>query len=175
MKGIDKKDTPSSAKDAGLGQGMAKEEPSAMGHERTKKAWLDAEKRFRVIFDGSWDALMILDSDSGHILDINPAAHRLLGYGAHSLRGRHFSTLFPPASDLSLKGLRESLKAHGAVLTERFLRADGSTWLMDLTSTVIPWNGQDAILTTLRDISDRIQAEKEKAQLEAQLRQAHKL
>ncbi|MDY6954701.1 MAG: ATP-binding protein, partial [Thermodesulfobacteriota bacterium] len=39
----------------------------------------------------------------------------------------------------------------------------------------IPWNGQDAILTTLRDISDRIQAEKEKAQLEAQLRQAHKL
>ncbi|MDY6988355.1 MAG: PAS domain S-box protein [Thermodesulfobacteriota bacterium] len=175
MKGRDKIKGQSPSEVAKKGRRFAEEESSEIEREQTQEALLEAEKRFRVIFDASLDALIIIDSDSGHILRTNPAAHRLLGYAEQSLTGKHFSTLFPPPSDLSLEDLRECIEVYGAVFTQDFFRADGSTWLMDLTATLIPWSGKSAILATLRDISERVQAEEEKAQLEAQLRQAHKM
>jgi len=175
MKGRDKTKEQPPSKLARLGRRIAEDESSEIEHEQTEEALLEAEKRFRVIFDASFDALIIIDSDSGHILKINPAAHRLLGYAGQSLTGKHFSTLFGPASDLSLKDLRESLNVYGTAFAQDFFCTHGSTWLMNLTATPIPWKGESAVLATLRDTSERVRAEEEKAQLEAQLRQAHKM
>jgi PAS domain S-box-containing protein len=160
---------------AGLRRRVTELEALEIEHKRTEQALLAAEEKFRVVFNESLDALMIIDCDSGHILRINPAAYRILGYEEKSLAGKHFATIFPPASDHSLKALRESLKVYGAVFTQDFLRADGSIWWMDLTATLIPWNKDKAILATLRDITERVQAEEEKEHLQAQLRQSHKM
>ncbi|HEY7545574.1 MAG TPA: response regulator, partial [Blastocatellia bacterium] len=54
----------------------------------------ESEEKFRAIFQESLDLIVIIDSESGQILEINRAAHRSLGYEVDALTGKHFSILF---------------------------------------------------------------------------------
>jgi PAS domain S-box-containing protein len=118
------------------------------------------DDKFNAIFHGSLDGMVIINDESGQILDVNLAAHRILDYGDGVLNGRHFSVLFPPDTPHSVDGLLEKLRVRKAVFeSQPFLRSDGSVCPMDLTATLIPWDEGRAILATLRDITERKHAE----------------
>ena len=116
-----------------------------------------SEEKFKAIFQESLDAILIIEGTSGEILSTNRTAERVLGYKNGALLGQHFSILLPPPSS---PDLLEALRIYDAVFeAQEFVRADGSRCPVDLTVTVIPWGQNKAVLTTLRDISERKQAE----------------
>ncbi|MCB0155997.1 MAG: PAS domain S-box protein [Anaerolineae bacterium] len=124
--------------------------------ESTQVALRNSEKRLSIFFQEALDVILIVDGDSGEILDANRTVTPVLGYQRNELIGRPFASLFPlgeeEIEEFQLQGI--------AIGGQEFLRADGSTCPMDLTVRVIPWKEEDiAILVTLRDVTERKEAE----------------
>ncbi|MCK4826007.1 PAS domain S-box protein, partial [bacterium] len=128
--------------------------------------------KFSVVFHKSLDALIILDSNKGLILEANDTCKIVLGYEKQDLLGKHISILFPEESDLYKKISPDDIKVFGSVFVQEFKRADGSLCMMDLTLTMIPWKEKTEILATFRDVSDRVRAEKEREKLICDLKEA---
>ncbi len=128
--------------------------------KQIEEALRESEAKFKTIFRESLDVILIIDTQNEVILNVNPVTQRILGYENEMLKGKHFSALFPPAPQLSGAELIKKLRVHGVVFElQEFLRADGSLCPMDLTATMIPWEKGEAILVTLRDVTERKQAE----------------
>ncbi len=57
--------------------------------ERTCGALIDSEKRYRRLFESAKDGILILDADTGKVVDVNPYLLQLLGYTHDVLCGKH--------------------------------------------------------------------------------------
>jgi PAS domain S-box-containing protein len=63
---------------------------------RSEQQLRDSEERFRLIVDSVVDyAIFMLDPD-GHVASWNAGAHRIKGYRAEEIIGKHFSTFYLP-------------------------------------------------------------------------------
>jgi PAS domain S-box-containing protein len=125
--------------------------------QHAEAALRESEEKFTAIFHDSLDVILIVNSETGYILNINNAVQRVLGYKPEALIGQHFSTLF--GSQASKSKMLMPLDAFSAVFeASTFLRADGSLCTMDVTATMIPWEKGAAILATLRDVTESRQA-----------------
>ena len=62
--------------------------------ESTEAYWTEAlpisELRYRRLFETAQDGILILDANSGEIMDVNPFLTDLLDYPFEELRGRKF-------------------------------------------------------------------------------------
>ncbi len=63
------------------------------------------ESRYRLLFDETGEAIVILEANTLRIREANPAAHNLLGARADSLPGKKMPTLVDKASRDALQGL----------------------------------------------------------------------
>ncbi len=116
--------------------------------------------KFDIIFHKSLDIIVIVDGQSGRILDINRVVYEILGYDREALIGQPFAALCPARSELSPQEVLEQVHIHGAVIAaQEFVRADGAVCPMDVTVNIVPWDKDRAILVTLRDVTERWQAE----------------
>jgi PAS domain S-box-containing protein len=130
-----------------------------------RKAQLElglSEERMKAIFRNAYDVVIIIDFETGKMIDVNNAANNILGYELENLINQKFSILFPPDSNETRRDILNEIKVHGAVFeSQSFLKADGSSCTMDLTANGIPWNGKEVAMVTLRDITERKNAESE--------------
>ena len=120
--------------------------------------------RQRALFEAAPDGILIFDRD-GSILNANPAAHRLFGAEPGSLIGRSGrDTLDPRDHDRAIAGmLDEDNIAAGGLRTEYLgLRADGSTFPMQVSLVYSP-PGEDWFAAAfLRDVTRQRDAERMK-------------
>jgi transcriptional regulator PpsR len=72
-----------------------------------------AETRYRVLFQISGEALLILDADSHKIVEANPAAADLLGEATTRLAGRGFPVGVDPEGTRALQGMLDGLASSG--------------------------------------------------------------
>jgi PAS domain S-box-containing protein len=123
--------------------------------------------------------ILIINSETGVVLDVNKTLQRALGYTPRQLVGKHYSVLVPPSLSTSSQDLIHAVRYHGAVFESRgFLRADGTVCPMDITATVIPWGMGTAVVATLRDVSERmtaLEAQQTAEVLKAELEQEKEL
>lgn len=133
--------------------------------------YLNAEiQKYKSVMDGALDLIIITDGTDGTILEINEAVRTILGYSAEQLKGKHFNTLFPEEMLRPDDSYTDSLHMYGPVLSARqVLHADGRQLLMDITINVINYGDSKAVLTILRDASERIKAEKEFQRVNSEL------
>jgi PAS domain S-box-containing protein len=142
------------------------------GEAAAQDALMESEARYRAAFDQSAVGIAEVDPE-GRVLRMNAALLAILGRQTPIESGLRFMDLLP--EDQSAEDLRdfELLRsgAHAQMHRERvYRRPDGTTQSIDLTaSTVRDANGQlSYFLVTAQDVSAR-------AQLERDLRQAHKM
>lgn len=142
----------------------------AIERKQTEDAIRESEEKFKVIFNESLDVIIIIDSYSGLIYNINPAAYSILGYKKKMLVGRHYSKILPEEKFFNDENFLSKVSINGAVFESlNFLKADGSKIPMDLSATIIPWGKNKAILVSLRDASERINVEKAISNLNREL------
>jgi len=72
-----------------LNRRLARQEEKLLDKERTEKALQESEKRYRRLFESAKDGILILDADTGKVVDVNPFLMRLLGYSYDALYGKH--------------------------------------------------------------------------------------
>jgi transcriptional regulator PpsR len=81
--------------------------------ERDYSRLRQAETRYRLLFQMSVDALLVLDADSQRVLEANPAAQRLFGRAARRLPGRPLAEAFAAEDRLRLNGMLAALRSAG--------------------------------------------------------------
>ena len=158
----------------------------AVEHRRAQAELLASEDRFRLISKNTTDVIWLLDISSGRFTYISPSVGPLLGYAPQEVANLTAQNIVPPGASAHATELIRSAVAAIAAGDEsartqkhelELLRRDGSTVRTEVAGTLITdASGQTRELVGVtRDISERIQAEEKRAQLEEQLRQAQKL
>jgi PAS domain S-box-containing protein len=146
--------------------------PLAAGHdveqaETVSAALRASEERFRVLFEHSPDAIMLIDPHDPDglwpIVDCNEAACRMNGYTREEIVGQSID-LFNPGPGFFDAGAShlDRVRAAGMLQAEDIQRRkDGSLFYTEYTSTLITLDGRELILGIDRDITARKQAEAE--------------
>lgn len=115
-----------------------------------------SEDLFKLVFDESYDIILLLDSETGKIIRVNNSVERILGYTKEELIGEHFSYLFPKKQKENPKQIIERIQVFGSIFgAQEFLRKDGTVAYMDLNAGVFKSDSAKIILATLRDVNER--------------------
>lgn len=132
----------------------------------------------RAVVAAACDAIITTDGE-GRVIDFNPAAERTLGYTADEAQGQCLCDLIiPPAVR---NRTRESFEAFCQGLptsefADRFetalCRADGSEFPAELRACLVDVGGEKIVVTELRDLTERAEAEATERKLMQYLQQA---
>jgi transcriptional regulator PpsR len=98
-------------------------------HHATEREYArlrDAEMRYRLLFQMSAEALLIVDAASRKIVEANPAAEALLGGGQRRLAGRLFPVGFAAEDTQELERVAARARTSGRVDGARMRLADGT-------------------------------------------------
>ena len=134
-----------------------------------------SERRYRLLFENSLDALLRTQPD-GTVLAANAAACQLFDADERVLRGTPPGDLFV-AEDTRHPALMAQLKDSGQARGHLAMkRADGSRFEAELSANLYrDADGQQVASLVVRDLTERLAADAERQQLEVQLRQSQKL
>ncbi|MGE3806365.1 MAG: PAS domain S-box protein [Gemmataceae bacterium] len=124
---------------------------------------LQLERRARhaeALFEGIDDAVFVHDL-KGRILDANPAACRRLGYTRAELLQLNTRDIDAPefARDFE-KRVAEQLSKGRLECTGWHVASDGRRIPVDINSSMVTFDGQSLVISVMRDISHRLQAER---------------
>ena len=86
----------------------------------------DSERRFRLLVEAVKDYAIFMLSPEGVIASWNEGAHRIKGYTADEIIGKHMSIFYPPEDVAAPKVARAGDRgAHGIVRRGRLARTEG--------------------------------------------------
>jgi len=140
----------------------------------------DAEEqaRYKELLENVDDAVYILDR-KGNVLEANEAAYVPLGYSPEQFFKLNLTDLVP-AEDAGLiidqLGDKDEQQIPKKMMFETsHLKIDGMPLPVEIHSRPMSYRGRDVILNVARDITARIETEKEKKHLESQLIHSQKM
>jgi diguanylate cyclase (GGDEF)-like protein/PAS domain S-box-containing protein len=117
------------------------------------------EEFFHALFDLAADSMLILDPD-GYIKEINHHAYEQLGYTKADMVGKHISSFILPEFAARLDYRLAKVQKHGYLVYESAqVRKDGSILPVEISSRAIELGGEAALISIVRDITERKQIE----------------
>ncbi|MFZ5587392.1 MAG: PAS domain S-box protein [Thermodesulfobacteriota bacterium] len=120
-----------------------------------EKSLRASEQKFRTLFNSAGDAIFILDA-SGRFIEVNEVACQRLGYSRQELLGmtpRDIDT--PEAAALVEERVRMVLAKGEATFESSQMAKDGRVMPVEINARLIDLEGQPALLSMARDISER--------------------
>jgi len=121
----------------------------------------DKEQQYRIIFEAASDGMIISDIGTGRVVDANPAAIAMHGYTREEFFGLHFTSYIHPDSQrLFTEAASDSQPGGMFDVPAVHLHKDGSSFYVDVRRTTIPFKARPCILSVVRDVSERINAER---------------
>lgn len=129
--------------------------------KKAEQALVESERRFRLAFQTSPDAIAINCMDDGAYVSLNQGFTDLTGYTAEEVLGRTAPDLNIWADLDHRKRLVAELKEHGMVrnMEARFRFKDGTVHTGLMSAAVISLEGVPHIISITRDVEDWKQAE----------------
>lgn len=144
---------------------------------RSEEALQKTEEGYRELFDSITDLIYTQDLE-GRFLSVNPALETLFGYRKEEIVGRKASDLMEPKwrpffetdylETLKKKGIHEGISV--------YYHKNGQKLFLEYRSKLVHTkDGEPYISGVGRDVTPRIEAEKDKKQLQEQLLQSRKM
>ncbi len=148
--------------------------------KRAEKALRESENRYRLVHNTAFDGV-ITSNARDTVIDCNPSAEKIFGYGRGELIGLPVARLMPEKyRERHLNGLKRFLETgitnvQGRVIELEALRKNGEVFPVELVLSSFTLGGVINFTGTIRDITERKKAEKEKEIIQAQLNQSQKM
>ncbi len=145
----------------------------------TEAALHDNEERFRILFERSPDAIVLIDPHhpriSWPIVDCNAVACRMNGYTRDELIGQSIDILnTKPADSEERTAYLERLRREGTIQVETFhRRKDGSCFPIEILTSLISVADRELVLGIDRDITDLKRATEALRESEERFRSAY--
>jgi len=157
-----------------------REAANRASQREAKRALLESELQYRLLWETSPDAVILMDTES-RIHFANPAVKEVFGYTPDEIIGQNLTLLQPEG----LRGfhragieryLRTGLKKLNWRATETIgLRKDGAEIPIEVSFSDMDLNGQRRFVGFIRDITERKRAEKELRENKEQFRVAREI
>jgi len=122
----------------------------------------DQEQQYRIIFEAASDGMIISDVETGCVVDANPAAIAMHGFIRDEFIGLHLTAYIHPDSQRLFTQAPNAMQSKGGLLdvSAVHLHKDGSSFFVDARRTAIPFQSRPCMLSIVRDVTERINAER---------------
>ncbi len=145
--------------------------------KRTEEALRESEERFRQIFEQNEEPVIIFQSGTSRIVDLNPAARALYGHSKEEMRekGPSLFTL-PEEHDAFCRAVSGmSLKEVLTIERTTHRRKDGTRIAVSVRGKAMFLNHRTVSYLTFRNISERVRLEEEAKLAQARLIHANRM
>jgi PAS domain S-box-containing protein len=122
-----------------------------------------SSERYRALFDGASDAILLTDPVSGKIVEASLRAERLFGMPRHQIVGLAFEACIDPATAERLRelALERRERAEVTLVNAAIVRPDGTSVPVDVSIAMVAAGDERVLQAILRDVRDRQRIEKE--------------
>lgn len=142
---------------------IAELEKSAFVIKQMDNVLQASEIRYRRLFETAQDGILILDADTGQIIDVNPFLIDMLGFSHEEFMGKKLWEIGP------FKDIKDSKASFEKLQREEYVRyedlplqtKDGRLINVEFVSNVYLVNHHKVIQCNIREITDRKQVEEE--------------
>jgi PAS domain S-box-containing protein len=136
-----------------------------------------SEEKYRVLFNFGNDGAFIYQPHEnfwpGTILDCNRAFMKLLGYSKEELIGKKITDIVKHTGEQDITLSMDILKEQGSSVSERvYFAKDGREIPVEISSSLFTYLEKPTVMTTVRDLTKRKQAEESLKRSEARLASA---
>jgi PAS domain S-box-containing protein len=133
-----------------------------------------SDQQYRTWFEHARDIMLVIDAESGEIIDANLAAEHAYGYPRAELLGLPIFAL-RVESDSAVGSQMRLADEAGTLFEASHRRRDGSTFPIEVSSRGEALDGRRVLLSVIRDITERRRLEAERERLLATTQQALEL
>jgi len=131
-----------------------------MQADENLQALAESEERFRELFEGNKSVELIIDPDSGRIIEANKAAVEFYGYSRDQLLDLHISDI----NTLSSEQIEAEMQLVRAQERDHFLfrhrLVNDEIRDVEVHTGPIHWKGQRVLYSIIHDVSERRRAER---------------
>ena len=128
--------------------------------KRAEEDVRESEEKYRILFENNDDTIFI--HDEARIFAVNSSACKRLGYAEEELMSLPVTLVDSNAESVHFHERTAALLEHGHLMFETVhRRKDGSLIPTEVNASRINWQGQPAVMSSCRDISERKRAENE--------------
>ena len=118
-----------------------------------------SEEKYRKLFEMESDAIFLINNVSGEIYEGNTAATKLYGYSIDELLSmRNIDLSAQP--DQTTRAMNEKLTS---IPVRYHRKKDGTVFPVEITANHLVWRDVQCHIASIRDITERLQTEAEKA------------
>jgi len=145
--------------------------------KRTEESLIDSEKRYRRLFESAKDGILILDADTGRIVDVNPFLLQLLGYRQDQLLGNYLWDIGPFATIAASEDAFETLKQKEYIRYDHLPleTVDGRIVEVEFISNVYLVDQAKVIQCNIRDNTEHRKIDAERERLLSAVEQADEM
>ncbi len=144
--------------------------------EQAEEALRESEKRYRTIFEQAADSIVIVDPNTGMLVEFNDKAYENLGYTHQEFKKIKLSEFEILESEAEvIKRSAKILQEGSDNFTTQHRTKDGQIRDISVCCRVISIQGKDFIQSIWRDITDSKQAEEALKKSEEKYRDLHNL
>lgn len=129
--------------------------------KHTEDALRESELKYRQLFEMESDALFLIDSQSGNLLDVNLAAVALYGYSRDELLNMRHQDLSAEPEETNKETINAGSRGNVLISLRYHRKKDGTVFPVEINSSSLIWKGRPAIMPSIRDITERMQNELE--------------
>ena len=129
--------------------------------KKAEEALRESEEKFKTIYDGSIDGILVADVENKKFLMGNKAICNMLGYSQDEIKNLAVRDIHPQ-ENLPLIEKQFEIMARGEAISNENIpvkRKDGGIFYVDIMATHITLSGRKYIVGSFRDITERKKAE----------------
>jgi len=130
-------------------------------HKKTEEALRESNERYRHLFELESDAILLIDNETGRILEANRAAAELYGYGREELLTKRNTELSAESEETRQVTEETPIAADHVVKIplRHHRKKDGTIFPVEITGRFFYWKDRSVHIASIRDITERKQAE----------------
>ena len=141
--------------------------------KQSEEALRESDTRYRTLFNSASDRIFVCDFN-GRFLDVNEVICEELKYTHEELLGMNYMDIIVPENVPPVYQRIRELSQKGQTSFETmYLTKDGTTIPIEVSSRVIDYRGEKAVLSIARNITERKKAERELTLLSTGINQAY--
>ncbi|HKO02402.1 MAG TPA: PAS domain S-box protein, partial [Thermoanaerobaculia bacterium] len=143
---------------------------SAIEQKRKADALRESERRYRQMFENNRAVQLLIDPDSGAIVDANVAAADFYGYDVEQLRSMRMWDINVMGAEAVRQEMSNAADQRRSYFVFRHMRANGELRDVEVHSGPIDVGGRTLLYSIIHDITERKRAERALLQSEEKYR-----